>query len=156
MLADERLYVNEQAAVAATQHGPKRPDGNDVLSTYGLDGDRRQREPWDETHVIEGVVVADGVEYLLVNELDPDGGYESAHLIARDGDELWRESFPGPATEPVVTTDSIVVTDGDRTLLAFDRTTGEQLWRLEAVGGEVAAVEDTIYVAGDRFYALRA
>lgn len=54
-----------------------------------------------------------------------------------------------------MTRDTVYVTDGDDTLLAFDAASGEQLWTFQEVGGELAVVEDTIYVAGDEFYALR-
>lgn len=155
VLAEGTLYRQEQGDLLASPDGPVHR-GNDYLETYSLDGERLDRERWGENRTISGLVVADGVEYLLIEEFDPDGGYVSAHLLARDPEERWRRTFPAPATRPVVAGDTVVVSDGEKTLLAFDTASGERLWEVEGVGGECAVVEDTIYVAGDEFYALHA
>lgn len=82
-------------------------------------------------------------------------------LSAADGETLWEKrmpttkSFGGNATSPVIAGDVVVLYRGnyrDHFLLAVNRTTGEQLWRVpqtEKFTGEMACTACPI-VAGDR------
>lgn len=143
-LANDRVYVRAGG------------DAGERLETYSLDGDRLASEPWDN-HQIKAVIGVDGSEYLFVTEFDSPGGEPSAsHLIAREGreTELWRKSFSPSSPVPVVAPDTIIASDGDK-LIGLDRDTGEQLWALNGQGGQVAIVEDSIYVNFRQLSALR-
>lgn len=159
VLADGRLYRQEQGGLAASQHGPVH-QGHDHLETYSLDGELLERERLEENLTLQGLIVADGIEYWHVQEFHPDGGFDSTHLLARDTDERWRRSFPDRTSAPLVAGDTLVVsvggTEEEKALLALDAVSGERLWAVEGIGGGVAVVGDTIYVVGDEVAALRA
>lgn len=144
-VVEDTVYISERTADRSTR-----------LGRYSIDGERLETETWD-THRIDGLVVADGVEYLTLTENDPEQeGIQGTDLRASDGDALWEESFEsGTYGAPVVANDTVYLTVGSD-VVALDAETGETVWELEDIGGHLAVVGDTIYAWGLEFRALRA
>lgn len=159
ILADGTLYRQQGGDLFASQNGTVH-EGHDHLERYSLDGELLRQDRLEKNRILQGLIVADGIEYWYIEEFHPDGGFDSTYLLAQDTDERWCKSIPERISAPVVAGDTLVFsiggTDEEKTLLGFDAVSGERLWEVEGIGGGVAVVEGTIYVVGDEFTALRA
>ncbi len=115
-------------------------DGH-VYAVDARDGSERWRRRLDVIH--GSPAVADGVVYV------PSRGDILWALAADDGSVVWSAPTADWAVaDPVVWRDLVLLGSCDGTFEAFDRSTGDELWRL-ATGGDIwyrpAVDQDTVY-----------
>jgi len=149
-----RLYRPEW-----TNAGSNDRDGR--LSVYDTtDGSRLGGFPLEHTPrrpATDGERVYVSTSTVTASTLGQDGRLVALSL---DADREWDFSPDASLLRPVVANDAVYVApyhNHDAPLVAFDASTGDELWRrdVDAVS-ELAVAGETLYVAGDAVHAFRA
>jgi len=122
---------------------PPAPDATavDLLASI-CDNDGQQQ------HALSLPVVADGTAYIPVS-----GGLAAVDLDAPMNGPMWSQGLEDGITAVPVLACGAVFAPGMNQLAALDQTSGERSWRTDAGShhrndATVAALDDTIYVAG--------
>lgn len=149
-----RIYRPEQAIMGTD-------DRSGRLSVYDTaDGSRLGGFPLENTPrrpATDGERVYVSTSTVTASTLGQDGRLVALSL---DADLEWDFSPDASLQRPVAANDAVYVApyhNHDAPLVAFDASTGDELWRqdVDAVS-ELAVAGETLYVAGDAVHAFRA
>lgn len=95
-------------------------------------------------------VVAKGTVYIAV------GGAAVVAYKATTGQQLWTQPLPSPISSDLMVGDGLVYVIANGNVYALDATTGNQRWVSQGGVGDVAVVNDTVYMSNNGLQALNA
>jgi len=124
-------------------------DSKDVISCFDLNGKMLWQVPygtsWEKSYPdTRGSATIEGDLLWLIS-----GSGELVCLSALNGDQMYESEWHnwGVSESPLIVDDLVICTPGGKltSVVAFNKITGEEVWRSESLGGQRSYVSPVIY-----------